>query len=91
LPGVLPACGGITPYRLSGALTQPRPAQRQQRNLPATAVPAGLTSRSQPVGVQIIGPRCGNGHIRQLTRSVAAYAGALHDAPLYVDISRDHR
>src|SRR5262245_4748776 len=33
----------------------------------------------------------GNGHIGQLTRSVAAYTRAIHDAPLEVDISRDHR
>src|SRR5262245_50876850 len=34
---------------------------------------------------------CGNGHIGQLTRPVAAYARAIHDAPLEVDISGDYR
>ena len=41
--------------------------------LPATVVPAGLTARGLPVGVQIVGPQYGD-------KSCIAFAGLLERA-----------
>lgn len=50
--------------------------------LPATAVPAGLTSRKLPVGVQIIAPRGGDVRTLAVAQSIEKQIGGFHAPPL---------
>lgn len=50
--------------------------------LPATAVPAGLTTTGRPVGVQLIGPRLGDSRMLAIAEAIDARMGGYVPPPL---------
>jgi amidase len=50
--------------------------------LPATAVPAGMTDRRLPVGVQIIGPRYGDSRTLAVAQAIDENIGGFRTPPL---------